>query len=86
MAGDLGLQYGLFPAGYQGGIAGDPLVLYDSNYYTMVFSPMSAFLTAISNMNSTDNTLIAGIQGRLLNILYFHNTLFIDLRTYSSLV
>lgn len=67
MAGD-GFQTGVFPANYVGGYTGGPLALFDANLNTVVISSLSFFLSAITNLNDTDNVLISGVQGKVLSI------------------
>lgn len=70
-AGDMAgfnFQTGVFPNNYQGGYQGGPLALFDNSLNTVVLSPLSFFLSAITNLNSTDNVLITGVQGKVLSI------------------
>ena len=67
MAGDA-FQTGMFPTNYVGGYSGGPLVLFDNNLNSLVMSPLTYFLSTITNVNSTDHVLIAGVQGKVLEI------------------
>lgn len=67
MAGD-GFQIGVFPDNYVSGYEGGPLVLFDNSLNALVLSPLSLFLSTITNLNSTDNVLMAGVQGKVKEI------------------
>eukprot|EP00026_Physarum_polycephalum_P002700 Phypoly_transcript_02708.p1 GENE.Phypoly_transcript_02708~~Phypoly_transcript_02708.p1 ORF type:complete len:605 (+),score=75.81 Phypoly_transcript_02708:816-2630(+) len=61
-------QTGMFPDNYIGGYQAGPLVLFDNSLNSLVMSPLTYFLSSITNLNSTDNRLITGVQGKVLEI------------------
>jgi hypothetical protein len=59
-------QTGMFPDNYMGGYQAGPLVLFDDSLNSLVMSPLTYFLSSITNLNSTDNVLMTGVQGKVI--------------------
>lgn len=59
-------QVGVFPNGYSSGYAGGPLVFFDTSLNSLVLSPLSLFLSTITNLNT--DVLEVGVQGKVKSI------------------